>query len=65
MPEYLVNVTRTSYAMKQIIVEADDEIEAREKAEEKAGDCVFTEHFAEYEAEDVSPVLEKREVSHG
>jgi hypothetical protein len=49
MPEYEVEVIRTAYSTRDIVVEAKDEEEAKELACEAAGDYVFKESTADYD----------------
>jgi hypothetical protein len=51
MPKYKVNVCRIAYGNLDIEVEAKNTKEAMRKAEDKAGDYLFTEHTSKYEAQ--------------
>lgn len=53
MKKYEVSVTRIGYAHTTIEVEAENELEAKEKAIEMAGNYDFSEHDADYECEGV------------
>ncbi len=48
MATYLVDVVRTSYSTRTFKVEADSPEQAKELAEEKAYNTVFTEENADY-----------------
>lgn len=48
MNQYTVYVTRTSYQMKEIIVEADSREEAKEIALKEAPEHEFKDHSSEY-----------------
>jgi hypothetical protein len=49
--KYKVSVTRISYASKEFEVEAENEIEAKNNALDKAYNTVFSEDSADYESE--------------
>lgn len=49
MPKFKVDITRISYAHTTIEIEADDLFEAREIAQNTAGDYLYTEKSADYE----------------
>lgn len=51
--KFIVAVTRISYSTRNIEVEAMDRNEAKSLAIDKAGDRVFTEQNADYEANSV------------
>ena len=51
-----VGVIRTGYAFREILVEAEDEDDAIEKAISKAGNIEFSEHDASYEHDFVEEV---------
>lgn len=51
---FTVSMTRIGYAHRDIEVEASSEAEAREKAEEVAGNYVYSEHTSEYEVQAVT-----------
>jgi hypothetical protein len=57
MPVFRVNVCRISYGNLNIDVEARNIKEAKKKAENKAGDFLFTEHTSEYKAQDAMLLL--------
>jgi hypothetical protein len=50
---YIVTVLRTGYAHRNIEVLAISEEQAREKAEDVAGNYEFSEHSSEYEIQGV------------
>jgi hypothetical protein len=52
--KYTVNVCRTAYGNHDIVVEAKDEKEAKEKALDEAGNYFYSEHTSEYTVESVS-----------
>jgi hypothetical protein len=54
---FMVTVTRTSFATREIYVDAEDVVRARRQALEEAGGFVFHEHDADYEVDDVAPLL--------
>jgi hypothetical protein len=56
--KFSVLVTRTSYASRNIEVEAESVAEAKEKAIEEAGDYEFSEHDADYRVDHVA-IVEK------
>lgn len=60
--KYTVNVTRTGYAHREIEVEAATEEEAKQKAEEIAGNFEFSEKDADYKAEEAWLTAPAREV---
>lgn len=51
MPKFIVSVRRTSYAFKDIEVEANSRDEARNKAYDEAGDYEYSEKDADYKVE--------------
>jgi hypothetical protein len=51
-----VTVMRISYASRKAIVTANSEDEAKEKALNTAGDYTYSEHDADYSAENVKDV---------
>lgn len=60
MSRFLVKVTRISYAFRDIVVEAENEKEAMDKALNQAGDQEFSERSAEYGADDGAILLEPK-----
>ena len=58
MPRYRVNVCRIAYGNLDIEIEADNEKEAMQKAENKAGDYSFTEHTSKYEAQGATQIVD-------
>ena len=61
--KYEVNVSRIGYASARFRVEAENEIEAKEKAIDQAGNYDFSEGDAEYECESVTPISEANEIT--
>ncbi len=59
MPRYKVNVYRTGYSSREIEVEAENEKEAGEKAEDVAGNYEFSENSSEYESDWVDEIKEQ------
>lgn len=53
MPKFKVNVTRIGYANLDIEVDADSPEQAEEKALDKAGNYLFSEHSSDYESNGV------------
>jgi hypothetical protein len=53
MPKYTVTVIRTSYASRDIEVEAENEILAKEMAMDESGNHLYSEHNADYAVEDI------------
>lgn len=51
---FKVTVVRTSYARKDIVVEAKDADEARRLGLDQAGSHLFSEHDADYDVEHVT-----------
>lgn len=58
MTRYEVLVYRTGYSSQYIEVEANSEGEAMGIAEDEAGNYVFSENNAEYEADSVEEIKE-------
>lgn len=56
MAKYKVSVVRIGYSHKDITVVADSESEAVDKAIDAAGNYEFSEHDADYKADDVREV---------
>lgn len=56
MPKYSVNVCRTAYGNRDIVVDAKNAKEAEERAVEVAGNFEFSEHTSNYTAEGVRKV---------
>jgi len=56
MKTYDVSVDRIAYATRTITVQAENEEQARMKAEDQAGDFFFSEHSSKYEAWDCMEV---------
>lgn len=52
MAKYKATVCRTSYAFREIEVEADNEEQAKEKLLDEAGDYEFSEKSADYSISD-------------
>lgn len=57
--KYKVTVTRTSYASREHVIEADSEEEATQKALDEAGDYEYSEKDAEYEVQYVEKIDNK------
>jgi hypothetical protein len=55
MPNYYVDVFRTGYALLTLLVEADSEENAKEKALEEAGNHFYNEHTSEYDVGEAWP----------
>lgn len=56
MPKFEVEIQRVSYQYHTVIIEADNEDQACNIAEEKSGDYEYKEKNAEYEIESVNEV---------
>lgn len=56
MAKYKVSVVRIGYSHKDITVVADSESEAVDKAIDAAGNYEFSEHDADYKADDAREV---------
>lgn len=54
--KYEVSITRIGYAHRRLVVEADSELEAQEKAIDMAGNYDFSEGDAEYECDGAMPI---------
>lgn len=61
MKEFDVEVTRIGYGYRTIRVTAETEDEAINKALDKAGNYVYSEHTAEYEAQFGATEVDKSE----
>jgi hypothetical protein len=62
MPKFKVTVLRTGYSVTEIEVEAANEEEAEEVAQDEAGGYSFSEHSSEYEVGHVEKVPEPEPV---
>ena len=59
MPKFVATVTRTTYAVETIEVEAETEEQAYDIAEAEACNAVWPKGTAEYEVEHVDPAEEE------
>jgi hypothetical protein len=62
MPKFKVTVLRTGYAATEIEVEAANEEEAEEIAQDEAGGYSFSEHSSEYAVDHVEKIPEPEPV---
>lgn len=59
MPRFKVDITRIGYAYTTVEIEADDLFDAREKAQNTAGDYSYSEKSADYEIGTAMGIKEK------
>lgn len=64
MPKFKVDITRTGYAHTTVEIIAKDLFEAREVAQETAGNYSYTEKSAEYEIGTTAEIKEVEPVPH-
>jgi hypothetical protein len=59
MPKYAIEMCRVSYAHATIELEAPDALTAGALAEDRAGNCDYNEHTAEYEIQAITRIPSK------